>query len=70
MSKYQEMQDRFQSNHLIRRCYYFEVDALKQLFVDAGFEAIECKYVQRQTVNKKEDVSVPRVFVQGQFLKR
>ena len=54
----------------ILRCYYFEVDALKKLFVDAGFEAIECKYVQRQTVNKKEDVSVPRVFVQAQFLKR
>ena len=51
------------------RCYYFEVEALRELFVEAGFEAKECRYVQRQTVNKKEDVSVPRVFVQAQFVK-
>jgi len=77
---YDQAQLRFARGHKIEdnfyvrqdntRCFYFEVEALKQLFVDAGFEAAECRYVQRQTVNKKEDVSVPRVFVQAQFVKK
>lgn len=29
----------------------------------------QCEYVQRETVNKKEDLCVPRIFVQGKFLK-
>ena len=77
---YDQAQLRFKRGHKIEdnfyvrqddtRCFYFEVEALRELFVDAGFEAVECRYVQRQTVNKKEDVSVPRVFVQAQFVKK
>ena len=63
-----KIQDNFYKRQDGTRCYYFEVDALRTLFEEAGFEAVECRYVQRQTVNKKEDVSVPRVFVQAQFV--
>ena len=35
----------------------------------AGFEVVSCHYVYRRTVNKKEGVDEPRVFVQGKFAK-
>lgn len=28
----------------------------------------QCEYGQRKTVDKKEDLCVPRIFVQGKFL--
>jgi hypothetical protein len=36
-----------------------------------GFEVTlsQCEYVQRDTVNKKEGLCVPRVFTQGRFIK-
>jgi len=77
---YDQAQLRFSRGHKIdnnfymrqdgTRCFYFEETELKSLFETAGFSAIECRYIQRTTVNKKEDVSVPRVFVQGQFVKK
>ena len=35
----------------------------------AGFEVVENSYVQKETVNLKEGVSAPRVFIQGRFVK-
>jgi len=69
-SRGHKIQDNFYVRQDGTRCFYFEVEALKAAFESAGFDTVECRYVQRQTVNKKEDVSVPRVFVQGQFRKR
>ena len=40
-----------------------------ELFRDS-FEALESKYVQRETVNYKEDIHAQRIFVQGRFQKR
>lgn len=51
------------------RAYYFSVALLRTLFVDAGFEEEYCDYVHRNTVNKKEDLCVGRVFVQAKFVK-
>ena len=39
------------------------------LFADVGLVAVKCDYVLRELVNKKEGISVPRVFVQGCFRK-
>ena len=36
---------------------------------DCGFAVEENEYVLRETVNKKEGVKVPRVFLQGKFRK-
>lgn len=44
-------------------------DHLQQLAHSAGFKTISCDYVHRQTVNKKEGLSVPRIFVQAKFVK-
>lgn len=51
------------------RSYYFSVDQIGKLFQDGGFEVVSNTYVHRRTVNVKEGLDVPRVFVQGKFRK-
>lgn len=47
-------------------------EALRHLFTDCenGFDCKTCIYVCKETVNRKEDIHVPRIFVQGRFIKR
>lgn len=52
---------------LIFRSYYFSEEELAKLFSEAGFEIIMNTYVQRRTVNFKEGIDVPRIFVQGKY---
>lgn len=42
---------------------------LAQLFIDTGYEEVVNEYVFRETVNKKEGLCVPRVFLQSKFRK-
>ncbi|KAM4881701.1 tRNA N(3)-cytidine methyltransferase METTL6 isoform 2-T2 [Thomomys bottae] len=51
------------------RSYFFTDEFLAQLFVDAGYEEVVNEYVFRETVNKKEGLCVPRVFLQSKFQK-
>ncbi|XP_077521831.1 tRNA N(3)-cytidine methyltransferase METTL6 [Amblyomma americanum] len=51
------------------RAFYFSEEVLEKLFTDAGYEVLSNEYVCRQTVNKKEGICVPRIFVQGKFRK-
>ena len=51
-------------------CFVFFSECLTKLFTDAGYDVINCHYVQRRTVNKKEGIDVPRIFVQGKFVKK
>ncbi|XP_061633646.1 tRNA N(3)-methylcytidine methyltransferase METTL6 isoform X1 [Phyllopteryx taeniolatus] len=51
------------------RSYFFSKDFLAALFSDAGFRCVVNEYVQRETVNKKEGLCVPRVFLQSKFIK-
>ncbi|XP_078703704.1 tRNA N(3)-cytidine methyltransferase METTL6-like [Branchiostoma floridae x Branchiostoma belcheri] len=51
------------------RAYYFSTDELSKLFTSSGFSVMNNEYVLRETVNKKEGLCVPRVFVQGKFVK-
>lgn len=53
------------------RAYYFTTEKVLELAERCGFDRSQsqCEYVQRETVNKKEDLCVPRIFVQGKFLK-
>lgn len=61
------------SNFYVRqdgtRAFYFSEEYLEELFVGAGYEVVSNEYVCRETVNKKEDICVPRIFVQGKFKK-
>ncbi|XP_041962631.1 tRNA N(3)-methylcytidine methyltransferase METTL6 [Alosa sapidissima] len=49
------------------RSYFFSKEMLTKLFHDAGFETVVNEYVLRETVNKKEGLCVPRVFLQSKF---
>jgi methyltransferase-like protein 6 len=51
------------------RSYYFSSELLGNIFVEAGFEIRSNVYIHRRTINKKEDLDVPRIFVQGKFQK-
>ncbi|GFG31715.1 hypothetical protein Cfor_06275 [Coptotermes formosanus] len=76
---YDMAQLRFKAGHKISenfymrqdgtRSYYFSIEVLGNLFVKAGFEVINNVYIHRRTINKKEDLDVPRIFVQGKFRK-
>ena len=51
-------------------CFLFP-DKVLELAGNCGFDLLEsqCEYIQRETINKKEDLCVPRIFVQGKFVK-
>ncbi|XP_033108272.1 tRNA N(3)-methylcytidine methyltransferase METTL6-like [Anneissia japonica] len=51
------------------RAYYFTTDFVKRLCQGNGFIIDKNEYVLRETVNKKEGLCVPRVFVQSKFIK-
>lgn len=51
------------------RSYFFSKEKLANLFTDAGFECVVNEYVMRETVNKKEGLCVPRVFLQSKFIR-
>ncbi|XP_076238198.1 tRNA N(3)-cytidine methyltransferase METTL6 [Calliopsis andreniformis] len=51
------------------RSYYFSPEELANLFESVGFTTLTCSYVLRRTVNLKENIDVPRIFVQGKFEK-
>ncbi|VEN54076.1 unnamed protein product [Callosobruchus maculatus] len=65
---YDMAQLRFKAGHKIdenfymrqdgTRVYYFSVDYLKQLLIEAGFEILVNCYVHRRTVNKKENIDI------------
>lgn len=48
---------------------FFTEEFLSQLFKAEGYEQVVNEYVQRETVNRKEDLHVPRVFLQSKFQK-
>ncbi|OWR51004.1 hypothetical protein KGM_208847 [Danaus plexippus plexippus] len=77
--RYDMAQLRFKPGHKISenfymrqdgtRSYFFTDNELAHLFVGAGFEIHMNDYVQRRTVNFKEGIDVPRIFVQGKYKK-
>ncbi|XP_029308267.1 tRNA N(3)-cytidine methyltransferase METTL6 [Cottoperca gobio] len=51
------------------RSFFFSKEFLAELFVDTGLQPVSNDYVLRETVNKKEGLCVPRVFLQSKFTK-
>ncbi|XP_038625023.1 tRNA N(3)-methylcytidine methyltransferase METTL6 [Tachyglossus aculeatus] len=51
------------------RSYFFTDEFLAQLFRVTGYEEAVNEYVLRETVNRKEGLCVPRVFLQSKFRK-
>ncbi|XP_022227009.2 tRNA N(3)-methylcytidine methyltransferase METTL6 [Drosophila obscura] len=52
------------------RSYYFAEQEVAHLFTRSGFEILTNAYVHRRTLNIKEGVDVPRIFLQGKFRKK
>lgn len=46
------------------RSYYFSTEFMNKALCEAGFEVLVNMYIHRRTVNKKEGIDVPRIFVQ------
>lgn len=51
------------------RSYYFAEQEVGDLFQEAGFEVVVNSYIHRRTINPKENIDVPRIFVQAKFRK-
>lgn len=51
------------------RSYFFSLEEAKSIFESAGFEVEQNNFIQRRTINKKEDVDVKRWFIQGKYIK-
>ena len=56
--------------HFTYSGHFYPSEFTSKLFTDAGFEVVEIDYIYRSTVNKKEGIDVPRIFVQGKFRKK
>lgn len=52
------------------RSYFFSEQEVAKLFLENGFEVITNAYVHRRTLNLKEGIDVPRIFLQGKFRKK
>ena len=52
------------------RSYFFTETEVRQLGEAAGLELYSAETLERRTVNLKEGVDVPRLFVQSKFRKK
>lgn len=51
------------------RSYFFNTDETKSLFESAGFEVLQNNFIERRTINKKENINIQRCFLQGKYRK-
>ncbi|KFM65909.1 Methyltransferase-like protein 6, partial [Stegodyphus mimosarum] len=51
------------------RAFYFSEEHLENLAIEAGFEVLANNYISRETTNYKENICVPRIYIQAKFLK-
>ncbi|XP_035227591.1 tRNA N(3)-methylcytidine methyltransferase METTL6-like [Stegodyphus dumicola] len=51
------------------RAFYFSEEHLENLAIEAGFEVLVNNYISRETTNYKENIRVPRIYIQAKFLK-
>lgn len=49
------------------RSFYFSLDYLENVFKEANFEVVTSTYVHKKTINRKENLCVPRIFVQSKI---
>ncbi|KAJ3362352.1 Methyltransferase-like protein 6 [Allomyces javanicus] len=78
--RYDQAQLRFKPGHRLEdglyvrqdgtMAFYFTVEMLSELFQRNGFDVEVCQYVIKKTVNRKKELEMDRVFVQGKFVKR
>jgi methyltransferase-like protein 6 len=50
--------------------YFFSLSSFTELFSSVGFEILEAEYVKKDVVNRKEDLTMARVFLQAKLQKK
>ncbi|CAF3720766.1 unnamed protein product [Adineta steineri] len=69
-----QRQHKLSENFYVRqdgtRAYFFSIEYLTNLLNESQFNTDELSYVFKETVNVKEEICVPRVFIQGKFQKK
>lgn len=48
---------------------FYSPELLTEIATSSGLEVLSLEYIQRETVNLKKGLSVPRIFIQGKFRK-
>ncbi|KAI9146345.1 methyltransferase-like protein 6 [Paraphysoderma sedebokerense] len=76
---YDEAQLRFKTGHKLEEnlyvrqdgtlAFYFNTELVKSLATTTGFEILENNYIYKEIVNRKTQVKMERVFLQGRFRK-
>lgn len=61
--------DRFYVRQDGTRAYYFDLNELAEIFESVGFKCVSKEYLHRITINHKKGLKVPRIFVQGRFVR-
>ncbi|XP_054169275.1 tRNA N(3)-methylcytidine methyltransferase METTL6-like [Oppia nitens] len=51
------------------RAYYFSIEYMETLVKSCGFEVIQNDYIKRETINRKLNTCVDRIFIQGKYAK-
>ena len=64
-----KLSENFYVRHDGTRAYFFSIEFLTKLLQSSQFRVEDLSYVFKDTVNFKEEICVPRVFIQGKFRK-
>ena len=51
------------------RSYFFSADETKALMESAGLRQEQCVYKMPEVVNRKRELTMQRIFLQGKFVK-
>lgn len=51
------------------RTYFFSLEETKSILEGAGFEILQNNFIERRTINKKENINAQRWFLQGKYRK-
>ncbi len=70
VSRNKRIKDNFYRKHDGTKCYYFTLEDLDKLFVDAGLQVLELYYLRRIYGNKASGETRRRIWVQGRFIKK
>mmetsp|Transcript_58455 Transcript_58455/g.163773 ORF Transcript_58455/g.163773 Transcript_58455/m.163773 type:complete len:339 (-) Transcript_58455:741-1757(-) len=69
VSRNKRIKDNYYRKHDGTKCYYFSLDDLERLFVDAGLKVLELYYLRRAYGNKASGEIRRRVWVQARLVK-
>jgi len=63
-----KISDRFYKRIDGTRAYFFTKEEVERLFTSNGFICQQLDYLRRKTINRKEQLEVDRIFIQGRFV--